>query len=137
MENDIKKYIRQREPIIMVDAVIENDGKVETGLYIDKNNMFLKDGLFRESGIVEHIAQSVATIMGLECEEANKPVPLGFIVSVRDLEIFDLPAAGSTLTTEITIVNKVLNVVIVKGYTRIRQTPVARCEMRIFIEETN
>lgn len=129
----IKQYIPQREPVIMVDSL--NEETSITGLTVKDDNIFVKNGFFREPGLIEHIAQSAAAVTGFNFVQQNKNIPLGFIASIRDLEINKLPVTGDKLVTEINIVNQVLNVVIIKGHTKVNEQLIATCEMRIFINE--
>ncbi len=61
----IKQLIPQREPIIMVDAIFEyEEEKVVGGLTVKNDSIFVKNNQLRESGILEHIAQTVALYTG-------------------------------------------------------------------------
>ncbi len=133
---NIKQYIPQREPIIMVDSITEvTELLCRTGLTITQDNIFVEKGLLQESGIIEHIAQSAAVGVGYRCKEKKEPVKLGFIAAIKDLKIVFLPKVGEQLQTTIEITNQVLNITIVQGKVLLNNESIAQCEMRIFLNE--
>jgi predicted hotdog family 3-hydroxylacyl-ACP dehydratase len=103
---DIQLLIPQRDPIIMVDKVTSHSkDNTDTLFTINKNNIFVVDNIFQSSGVIEHIAQSAAASMGRETiESGNKPL-LGYIASIKNLIIHDLPKVGSVIKTKIIITN--------------------------------
>ncbi len=131
----VKKLIPQREPIIMVDCIEEvTEDYGIAGLTITKENLFVENNIFCESGITEHIAQSAAANMGYECLRENKPVPLGFIASIKNLTIKKLPCVGDSIRTKIKVTNQVLDITIVQSQTFLNNEEIANCEMRIFVD---
>ena len=56
---NIQSIIPQREPIVMIDNVINHSNEETiTTLTILNDNIFVEDDLFQSSGLIEHIAQS-------------------------------------------------------------------------------
>ena len=55
---DIKSLIPQREPILLVDALVGVEGgAVRTRLTVRRDNCFVgEDGLLAEPGLVEHLS---------------------------------------------------------------------------------
>ena len=68
---DIKSLIPQREPILLVDALVGVEGgAVRTRLTVRRDNCFVGgDGLLAEPGLVEHIAQSASAFAGYKAME--------------------------------------------------------------------
>src|SRR5690348_4927067 len=114
--HEITNYIPQRNPIVMIHDLIEaGEDFAITRLVIEGDNIFVSDDCLAEPGLVENIAQTAAAQVGYQCALKNIPVPLGYIASVNDLEIFSLPKQNSTIVTSVRIVNHVLNVTIIEG----------------------
>ena len=81
---DIKKLIPQRDPILMVDALVSVDGDVcQTELGMREDNFFIEeDQLLSEPGLIEHIAQSASAFAGYRCVVKGEPAPVGYIGEV-------------------------------------------------------
>ena len=122
--------------MIMINEIVDvGKSGITTTFLIDKGNIFCHNGIFREPGIIENIAQTAAARVGFLCEREKREIPLGFIGAVKDLVIHQLPAAGDLLKTEVTIEHEVLNATIISGKVYCRDNLLAQCEMKIFIQE--
>ncbi|MCF0189976.1 MAG: hydroxymyristoyl-ACP dehydratase [Marinilabiliaceae bacterium] len=100
---EILNYIPQRMPIVMIDRFhgLQDSETSASGLLVTDENLFVQNGKFQDSGIIEHIAQSCAMHLGYESVSRGEPVPLGFIGSVNKLEIKRLPLVGEELYTDV------------------------------------
>jgi len=132
---DIKAIIPQRDPIIMIDKIVSHsEVKTITSLTVKNTNLFVEKNIFQSSGIIENIAQSSAARMGMQItKEGGKPL-LGYIASIKNLTISRLPVVGETIQTEIIITNKINNIIVVKAESRVEDTIIANCELKVFIE---
>ena len=136
MVENIQDLIPQRPPFVMVDKVISySETGFTTGFSIKADNIFTENGLFKEPGLVENIAQTAAARAGYVSKAENKPVLVGYIGAVNNLEIFSLPQTGDELITEITIENQIFDVTLISGKIVCNGKPVARCNMKIFINQ--
>ena len=132
---DIKSLILQREPIIMIDKIVSHsDKKTSTSLTIKETNIFVEGNIFQSSGLIEHIAQSSAARMGMQIAEEGKKPLLGYIASIKNMMINRLPKVGETILTEIIVTNHINNIIVVQGESRVKETIVADCELKVFIE---
>jgi predicted hotdog family 3-hydroxylacyl-ACP dehydratase len=130
---DIIPLIPQKPPFVMVGKLLSSDETTtRSSFVIDQNNVFIKDGLFQEGGLLENIAQTAALRAGYTAQAESKPVMVGYIGAVKDLEIFGLPKVGDELTTEITIENQVFDVTVISGKVWYNETLLAKCEMKVF-----
>lgn len=130
---DITRYIPQRDPIIMVHNLLEaSDAHAITQLELSADNVFVTNGLFSESGLVENIAQTAAVHVGYQCLKKGVPIPIGYIAAIRDLKIGSLPEQNKVITTTVRIVNKVLDVTVAEGKVELEGEVLCSCEMRIF-----
>lgn len=133
---NILSYIPQRPPVVMVDELVYSDERISRSVFLVKeDNIFVEDGLFKEPGLAENIAQTAAARAGYISFSQETPVQLGYIGAIKNLEIFFLPKAGDQLITEIIIENQIFNVTLITGTVRCREMPAARCEMKIFINQ--
>jgi len=137
IEKDIQSFIPQRPPFVMIDKLLSVDEAViRTGFNIKSDNIFVEDGEFKEPGLVENIAQSAAARAGYISRRENKPIPLGYIGAVKNLEIYSFPKTGDELITEITIENQIFDVTIISGTISSKGTVLAQCQIKIFIDQT-
>lgn len=137
LEQNIISLIPQRAPFVMVDRLLSSDEQgAKTSLSISSGNIFVEKGRFTEPGLVENIAQTAAARIGYICRSENKPVPVGYIGAVQNLQIHSLPEEGTDIETEIVIKNHVFNVTVIAGTVRAKDTVIAECEMKIFITQS-
>jgi predicted hotdog family 3-hydroxylacyl-ACP dehydratase len=132
--DNILTLIPQRPPMVMIDALVSaGEERAESTLVISNKNIFIKNGILREPGLVENIAQTAAARIGYICRQEKKPVPIGFIGAVQKLVIHKLPGAGKQIKTIIEIKNQVMNVTIITGTIWFEGDIIAQCEMKIFL----
>lgn len=106
-----------------------------TGFTITADNIFVKNGVFKEPGLVENIAQTAAAGAGYVSYTQNKPVLVGYIGAVNNLQVFALPATGDELITEITTENQIFDVTLISGKITCNGQLIAQCNMKIFINQ--
>lgn len=135
IEKDIQSLIPQRPPFVMIDKLLSVDEAViRTGFNIKSDNIFVEDGEFKEPGLVENIAQTAAAGAGYISLTESKPISLGYIGAVKNLEIYSFPKTGDELITEITIENQIFDVTIISGKITCNEAVLAQCQMKIFID---
>jgi len=139
---DIKDYIPQREPIIMVDAFYGLDDKKSfSGFKVKEDSIFVDDEHLIDAGIIEHIAQSCALRIGYLFRQQQLPIPTGFIGAIKNMKIRTLPKVGQQLFTTITVLTEIFDITLVSIEVEVNQTTVATGEMKIFLnskhEENN
>lgn len=109
----IKNYLPHRPPMLMVDDIIEITQKEVTTVFKIKNdNLFVKNGFFVETGLIENAAQTCSAIVAqpLFLDEKNffkKDLKLiGFISAIKNLRILSLPKSNSEITTKAILVSR-------------------------------
>lgn len=128
--------IPQRPPIVMVDVVWSADEQsADTGLTIQENNIFVKDGLFREPGLIEHIAQSAAAFAGYGTFVRGEEPKLGFIGEIKDCVFNLMPPVGSELRTHIQLVTVIGGIRLINAEVRLKDELVATCVMKFFLKD--
>lgn len=132
----IFQLIPQRPPIVMVDVVYSADETcAETGLTVNEDNIFVRDGRFREPGLIEHIAQSAAAFAGYGSFARGEEPKLGYIGEIKDCNLFALPSIGEELRTTIRLVTEVAGIRLISAETKVNDEIVAACLMKIFLKE--
>jgi predicted hotdog family 3-hydroxylacyl-ACP dehydratase len=134
--NDIESLIPQRAPFVMIDKLLAfSDSTTSTGFSIRADNIFAENDVFKEPGLVENIAQTAAARAGYVSYTENKPVLVGYIGAISNLQIYLLPKTGDELITEITIENQIFDVTLISGKITCNGHLVAQCKMKIFINQ--
>jgi len=136
MENaeNILSLIPQKPPFVMIDQLQYSDETISRSSFrITAENIFTINGQFAEAGLLENIAQTAAARTGYISRLENKPVGIGYIGSVKNLEIFALPQTNDELLTEIKIEDKVFNVSVISGKVWCNDKLIAQCEMKVFM----
>ena len=136
IDENILNLIPQKAPVVMVGNLLYADDKItHTNFTIKEENIFLEKGKFSEAGLIENMAQTAAAGAGYNSKPNNKPVQIGYIGSVKNLDIFLLPKINDEIITEITVENQLFNVTIISGKIWCNEKLVAQCEMKIFLDE--
>lgn len=135
-DEELFQLIPQRAPIVMVDALYEasSDG-AHTGLTVKSDNLFCRNGMLEEPGLIEHIAQSAAAFAGYETYCKGLPPKLGFIGEVKKMRITRLPRVEDMLHTYLYIIGEAAGVTLVSAETKVNDETVAVGQMKIFIKE--
>lgn len=135
-DKEIFMLIPQRPPIVMVDVVWSADAQgADTGLTIQEDNIFVKDGLFREPGLIEHIAQSAAAFAGYGTFVRGEEPKLGFIGEIKDCVFNLMPPVGSELRTHIQLVTVIGGIRLINAEVRLKDELVATCVMKFFLKD--
>lgn len=134
---DIKELIPQRPPFIMIDRLIHFDRKdTVTNFTVREDNIFLENGQLDASALVENIAQTCAARMGYVNLYVNKDsVKLGFIGSIKNMQINRTALLGETLTTTISVVEEIMRLTLVTASIKIGEEEIVTGEMKIALSD--
>ena len=132
----MERLIPQRDPIRMVDRLVEVDGgTATTALSVRPDNYFMEDdGAMAEPGLIEHIAQSALALAGYWAlaSGASAP-PVGYIGEVRKFRCYRRPRVGEELRTSVVWGDTVGDIALVSGESRVGDERVAEVGMKISI----
>lgn len=132
----MERLIPQRDPIRMVDRLVEVDGGTATvALSVRPDNYFMEDdGAMAEPGLIEHIAQSALALAGYRAlaSGASAP-PVGYIGEVRKFRCYRRPRVGEELRTSVVWGDTVGDIALVSGESRVGDERVAEVGMKISI----
>ena len=145
MHPSILKYLPHRAPMQMVDTItLINDISIVTCFQIKEDCIFLCEGYFTESGLIENMAQTCSAIVGQfffdKNDEGSKKI-IGYISAIKKAEIFDLPQVTQTIRTEASLLSRYDD----KGYSicamdcaaYYQQHLLATAQMNLFIKEND
>ena len=134
---NIKELLPQREPFIMVGQLLYFDmEKTFVKTIITENNLFVDNGFFTQSGLIENIAQTCATRIGyINKYILKKAIQIGFIGAIKNLKIFRLPEIGETIVTKINVVEEIFGMILVNAVIKSGEETITEAEMKIAIKE--
>ncbi|MDR0228217.1 MAG: hypothetical protein LBI72_04045 [Flavobacteriaceae bacterium] len=127
----VKELIPQREPIVMVDALYAyTETSITAGLTITADNLCVKNGQMKEVGLIEHCAQSVALHTGYQFYLRQQPAPVGYIGSIKKMDILKLPKVGDQIYTKVSILQEFMGVTLVEYITYCNEEVIAEGSMK-------
>lgn len=131
---EIVNALPHKKPFVMVDELISIDEiKTVASLTITEDNIFVKDGLFCEPGLIEHVAQSAGLKPTIEALQRGESVPMGYFASISNFKLFQLPKVETVIIT--TVVNETIinNAIKVKTITKSGQDVICESEMSFYL----
>ena len=136
---NILDLLPQQPPFIMVDGLTYYDPVFTKAIFtVCEDNLFCKDGIMEEAGLIENIAQTCAARMGYkEKTEPNRDgvIKIGFIGMLKKMEIFRNPRVGEQLATTVEIKEEIFNSTLVETRVEIGDETIATCEMKIYLTD--
>ncbi len=132
----IEKLLPHRKPMVMVDTLeYYSDKKGISKLSISEDNIFVSNGLFSETGILEHMAQTAALHIGYKQSLNNIEAKEGFIGAIKSSHIKSLPKLNDILSSEIEVVYEVGNMTRVKINTSVNGNSISTSEMSTILKD--
>ena len=134
--DDIFRLIPQRNPFVMVDEFeATGENTALTALYVRTDNLFLlSDGTLAETGLIEHIAQSAAALVGYQQKDLKEP-RIGLIGEVKRFACLHRPKSGQIVRTNIEFTLTIGNVTVVDGRCCIGDEEIANAKLILIIVE--
>jgi len=131
----VESLIPQRFPFVMVHELTEySDEHLVSGFEIKEDNIFIQDGVFQASGLIEHQAQSVALHTGYKYYLLGKEAPTGYIGAIKSFEAETLPKTGDRLESEVTILHEMMGVTLVDIVTKVNGVIIAKSQMKTAVK---
>ncbi len=132
----VNELIPQRFPFVFIDKVTDfNDAEVSTVFEVKADGPFMNGNIFEEAGLIENIAQTAAALEGCNAKLKNEGVKVGFIGSVKNLEIERSAVLGEILNTNVRIVHNAMGVNIAEGVVKCGEEVLAKCTLNIFLKD--
>lgn len=127
----VGNLIPQKFPFVMVDKVLAfGENFITSGFTIEETNIFTKNLIFQEAGLIEHMAQSVALYTGYQFFLKKEPAPTGYIGSIKSIEIFQLPKVNDNLITKVNVLHEFAGVTLVDILVLLNEVEIARGQMK-------
>ncbi|MCW3161002.1 hypothetical protein [Chryseobacterium oryctis] len=134
-QNFVESLIPQRFPFVMVNSISDySENKLVSGFEIKEENIFVHNGVFQASGLVEHQAQSVALHTGYKYYLLGKEAPTGYIGAIKTFETTSLPKVGDVLETEVIILSEIMGVTLVDIFTKLNGEVIANSQMKTVVK---
>lgn len=133
--SQLQQLIPQRPPFVLVDRLY-NYGATEiiSGFTVPEGHMLVNHaGCFSEAGIMEHFAQTIALHKGYDYFLKRMHAPMGYIGSIRNMQIYSLPKIGEELRTHIRIEQELMDITLVSGTVSVGDLLIASGEMKTVI----
>lgn len=134
---DVHELLPQQEPFVMISRLVQFDMvRTITETDVKADNLFVEDGCFSASGLIENIAQTCAARLGYVNKYImKKGIQIGFIGAVRNLEILSLPHVGDTITTTVDVKEEVFGMTLAEATVKCGDKMLVTTEIKIAIRE--
>ena len=134
---DIHELLPQQEPFVMVGKLRHFDmEKTITTTEIVNSNIFVENGVFTASGIIENIAQTCATRIGYVNKYIlKKGIQLGFIGAIKNLNLYRCPKVGEVIETSIITIEEIFGMTLVTATVKVGGEIIVESEMKIALSE--
>ena len=134
---DVHELLPQQEPFVIICNLTSFDEvKTVTETTISADNIFVDDGRFSASGLIENVAQTCAARIGFVNKYIlGNGIQIGVIGAVRKLVINSLPAVGQTITTTVEIVSEVFGMTLAKATVTSEGEELLTTEIKISVRE--
>lgn len=135
---DVHNVLPQQEPFVMIGKMTHFELCTSTtSTLIKEDNIFVDNGYFSASGMMENIAQTCASRIGFYNKYIlHKDVQVGFIGAVRNYEIRSLARVGQTITTKVDILEEVFGMTLATAQVSCGDEILALAEIKLSVRNT-
>ena len=127
----VGELIPQKFPFVMIDSLLSfSEVQIISGFTVTLDNIFVEKDVFQEAGLIEHMAQSVALYTGFQYYLKQQPAPVGYIGSIKKVEILRLPMLGEEINTTVHIIQEFMGVTLVEISSKINDIEIANSQMK-------
>ncbi len=134
---DLGAILPQQEPFRFVDGMLSfSMDRIVTSFVVRGDGPLDREGCLTPEGMVENMAQTCAARIGFISKYIlHEPVSIGYLVSVRKLEVTGKAATGSRLETTVEIEQEVGPMSRADACIRVGEETVARASLGIATTE--
>ena len=134
---DVHELLPQKEPFVMISKLVHFDmSNTKTETLISEENIFVDNGLFSASGLIENIAHTCAARIGYVNKYIlKKGIQIGFIGSIRNLTIFELPKVGDVISTTVDVIEEVFGMTLASSRITLDGRTIVETEIKIAVRE--
>ncbi len=133
---DVHELLPQQEPFVMISRLTQFDMlRTVTETTITENNIFVDNGCFTASGLIENIAQTCAARIGYVNKYIlKKGIQIGFIGAIRNLQIHDLPKVNDTITTTVDVQEEIFGMTLANSTVQLGKNILLTGELKIALK---
>jgi len=132
--NRLRGLIPQRDPIVMVSSLeTYTQTTLLSSFLVEESCLFIHRGELAESGLIEHMAQSVALHTGYSYFLQDQEAPVGYIGAIQRVEISKLPTLGKRIYSDVQILQEFMGVTLVEIITKLEGGIIANAQMKTVI----
>ena len=139
---NIQDFLPHREPMLMVDTILEiKEKEVITSFRISENNIFVENNCFSEAGLIENIAQTCSAIAGQDLNEdlQNHHDPgskvIGFITNIKKVKIHKLPSVHDEIISKAVLDSQFGDICNILCKTYLDEDLLVEAEISLFIKK--
>lgn len=127
----VEALIPQKDPFVMVDTLYTfSETELVSGFTIQNNAVFFHGDSLVESGLIEHMAQSVALHTGYQFYLKKENAPTGYIGSISKLQIITLPKLHDEIKTTVSILQEFGGITMVDIVSKVNNVEIAKGQMK-------
>ncbi|MDX1462800.1 MAG: hypothetical protein R3359_07070 [Marinirhabdus sp.] len=131
----IAQLIPHRAPMVLVDGLMAFDEiSAVTSFKVAEDHIATIRGAISETGLLEHMAQSVAVHTGYKGFSEGKTPRIGYVGAIKTAEIKHLPTVGETIMTEVTITYSAMEMTMVTVVSKVEELVIASAEMSTMLK---
>lgn len=134
---DIHELLPQQPPFVMIDKLLHFDERVTTTAFeVAADNIFVDDGDLNACALAENIAQTCAARLGFVNKYILKrAIQLGFIGSIRNMQVLRTPSVGERLITTIVVREEIMGLTLVDATIKTGDETIVTSEMKIALSD--
>ena len=134
---DIHTLLPQQEPFVMVGTLTHFEmTKMVTEHIVPEDNIFVNDGKFSASGLIENMAQTCAARLGYVNKYILlKGIQIGYIGAIRNMQVYELPKVGDKIVTTVNIREEVFGMLLADATVMCGDKLLVSTEMKIAEKE--
>lgn len=134
---DVHELLPQQEPFVMISRLTQFDMlRTVTETTITENNIFVDNGCFTASGLIENIAQTCAARIGYVNKYIlKKGIQIGFIGAIRNLQIHELPNVNDTITTTVDVQEEIFGMTLANSTVQLGKNILLTGELKIALKK--
>ncbi len=140
---EVTELIPHRGEMLKLDRLANaqlegGEVRLEGQFRIKEGDIFLRDGVLRESALVEIAAQTVAAGEGLQGLQKglNEP-PLGYLVGIEKFQFLRPVRVGETVYSEVKLINSTGPLRTMEAVLRVEGEVAARGILKLYRDETS
>lgn len=133
---DVHDILPQREPFVMVGRILHFEMATSVSeMTVREDNLFVEDGFFSPCGIIENIAQTCASRIGIYNKYVlGNDVQIGYIGAIRDCSFTGRVPVGSRLTTRIDVLEEIFGMTLASAAVECDGRTVATANLKLAVK---